>query len=275
LGRSGRRAWGVLLLVALLALGLVAIPAGAERAQSGNLIVSLDGGVTPVKLPRDREAPVSVRLVGGVTTADDSPLPRVREIKFALAYRGGLFTKGLAVCPRAQLRGADSTQSMERCGAALVGRGALQARIFLPSQEPFNVRASLLAFNGRTKEGKTAIWVHAYVPNPPVAFVLPFHIRHQPGPFSTVLETVVPRDVGPWPRFAHFQITVGRQFTYKGERHSYLSASCPLPADFTAGFLSFAKATFSFDDAPDLTTESVRSCRARPDARPKPPKPQR
>ena len=204
-----------------------------------------------------------MRLAGGIRTADNSPLPRVKEIKFAVAYRGQLFTRGLAVCPRARLRGADNPEAMQRCGPALVGRGHLYARVFLPSQAPFGIHASLLAFNGRTKHGKTAVWVHAYTPNPPVSFVLPFHVRRQPGAFHTVLETVVPRSVGPWPRFAHFQITVSRQFTFHGKRHSYLSASCPLPPHFTAGFLSFARATFSFADAPELTTESVRSCRAR------------
>jgi hypothetical protein len=250
-------------IVAFAAFALATGTAGAERAENGGLVVYLKGGISPRKLPRDHLAPVAVQLAGGVRTTDKMPLPRVREIKFALAYRGDLFTRGLAVCPRARLRFVDSRHAMAACGDALVGHGKLYSRVFVPNQAPFGANARLLAFNGRTKQGKPALWVQAYVPDPLVSFVLPFRIRHQPGPFHTVLETVVPRDVGPWPRFAHFQINVQRQFTYRGKRHSYLSASCPLPPHFTAGFLSFARATFSFADAPDLTTESVRSCRAR------------
>jgi hypothetical protein len=260
MGHRFRFLWA---LAGLMAFGLATVPAGAERAQSGNLVISLDGGISPRKLPRDRDVPVAVKLVGGITTADNSPLPRVKEIKLALAYRGKLFTKGLAVCPRGRLRSGDDRHAMEACGDALVGRGKLYARVFVPDQAPFGIHASLLAFNGRTKKGKTAIWVHAFTPNPPVSFILPFRVRKQPGPFSTVLETVVSRDVGPWPRFAHFEINVSRQFMYKGERRSYLSASCPLPKGFSAGFLSFAKATFGFADQPPLSTESVRGCRAR------------
>jgi len=259
---KGRRAV-IAVLISLGTLGLLTLPAGAERAQSGNLIVSLKGGIIPRKLPRDRQAPVGVRLIGGVETSDDAPLPRVKRVKLALAFRGLVDTKGLPVCPRAILRIADSGQAMEDCGPALIGRGKLYARVFVPHQLPFGAHSRLLAFNGKTKKGGPAVWVHAYSTDPPVSFVLPFRVRRQPGRFRTVLETVVPRTVGPWPRFAHFQITVGREFMHRGKPHSYLNASCPLPAGWTSGFLSFARATFSFTDAPDLTTESVRSCRAR------------
>lgn len=66
-GATVLRRW-TLLAAALAALAIavvVAGPAGAERAESGDLIVSLDGGITPIKLPRDRQAPVAVRLAGG------------------------------------------------------------------------------------------------------------------------------------------------------------------------------------------------------------------
>jgi hypothetical protein len=255
--------WLPTALAAVAALVFLAGPAGAERAQSGILVVSLRGGITPLTLPRDHPVPVGVRLAGGVQTADGSPLPRVSGIKLALAFRGRVYTRGLPVCQRNRLQFADTRRALAACKGALVGTGKLYARVFVPSQTPFGLHASLLAFNGRSKGGGTAVWVHAYSTDPPVSFVLPFRVRRQSGAFRTVLETIVPRSVGPWPRFAHFQIRIARQFTYHGERHSYLSASCPLPPVLTAGFLSFARATFSFDEAPDLSTESVRSCRAR------------
>jgi hypothetical protein len=62
---------------------------------------------------------------------------------------------------------------------------------------------------------------------------------------------------------ANFQISVSRRYYENGERHSYLSASCPVPKHFTAGFLSFARATYSFEGGKKISTESVRSCRAR------------
>ncbi|HVC05970.1 MAG TPA: hypothetical protein VND98_00055, partial [Solirubrobacterales bacterium] len=104
---------------------------------------------------------------------------------------------------------------------------------------------------------------HAYTTNPPVSFVLPFHVRRQSGPFRTALVSIVPRSVGPWPRVAHFQVVVGRRFSYQGRTHSYISASCPVPRHFTEGFLSFARATFNLAEGRQVQAEAVRSCQTR------------
>jgi hypothetical protein len=258
------RAWFPAVLAALATLALLAGQVEAERSQSGDLIVFLNGGIAPRRLPRHHLAPVAVRLQGGIRTAEHLPLPRVKEIRLELAWRGVLFTRGLPLCAETRLQSVDSRQALAVCRSAVVGRGRLYARVFLPGgQAPFGLHAHLLAFNGQTKHGHTAVWVLAYSSDPPVSVVLPFHVRHQPGPFRTVLVTVVPRSVGPWPHFAHFHIVVSRRFFYRGKSHSYLNASCPLPPRFTAGFLSLARATFKLADGKQLRAETVRSCRAR------------
>jgi hypothetical protein len=190
-------------------------------------------------------------------------LPRVNWIRLELAWRGVLNTRGLPVCPRSRLISADIRTAIERCGRSLVGRGGLFARLFVPNQLPFDVRARIAAFNGRTEVGRRAVLVHAYSVRPPTAFTIPFTVHRRSGSFSTALVALIRRSVGPWPRVANFWIRVSRRFTYHGERRSYLSASCPIPKRFTAGFLSFARATYSFADGREVTTESVRSCRAR------------
>jgi hypothetical protein len=154
-------------------------------------------------------------------------------------------------------------QAMERCGGSLVGRGSLFARVFMPNQPPFDVPARITAFNGRTEVGRPAVLVHAYAIRPPVSFVIPFSVHHQKGSFRTVLVALIRRSTGPWPRVANFQVSISRTFSHQGERRSYLRASCPVPKQFTAGFLSFARATYTFEGGKQLTTESVRSCRAR------------
>ena len=72
--------------------------------------------------------------------------------------------------------------------------------------------------------------------------------------------TTIRRSVGPWPHVANFQISVSRNFNWHGKKRSYLSASCPAPPGFTGGFLSFARATYTFAGGKQLTAESVRSC---------------
>lgn len=260
-----RRAWvirlggAVLLVLAVLGSGF----AWGERARTGDLEVFLDGGLSPKVLPRHRPAPVGVFLAGGVETVGGAPLPRVNWIRIELAWRGRLDTKGLPECPRVRLRGTDSKQAMELCGPAVVGHDKLYAKIFVPNQSPFGLHARLLAFNGKTKDGSPAVWVHAFAPDPPVSFVLPFEVRHQPGNFRTVLVTTIRKSVGPWPHVANFHITVGRNFRYQGKMHSYMNASCPVPPSWTEGFLSLARATYTFADGRKLHPQVARRCKAR------------
>lgn len=257
-----RRALLLGMLAPLLTLAILVMPVDAERNASGSLTVFLKGGITPRTLPRSHKAPVAVRLHGGIRTAQGVPLPRVTSVRLELAYKGELDTRGLPLCPRGRLRARNLREATAICGSALVGRGQLFARIFLPDQLPFSLRTKLLAFNGKTSQGRTAIWVLAYSPHPPVSFVLPFHVRREPGQFPTVLVSVVPRDIGPWPHFARFNVVISRRFRYQGRVHSYLSASCPLPPRFTSGLLSLARATFTIADGSDLSVEAVRTCRA-------------
>ena len=254
---------GAGLLTMVLAVGLAAQTASGERSQKGNIIVSVDGGISPLALPRNRPAPVGIEIDGRIRTADRSQLPRVNQIELALAGRGLLFTKGLPVCSKRRLSSADTGQALARCGKAMVGTGSIEAIVYVPHQRPFRMRSRLLAFNGRGRDGGPAVWVHAYSPDPPVSVVLPFIVERRHGRFRTALIGSVPRTLGPLPRLSAFRLSFSRRFRHGGRLRSYLSATCPVPGGFTAGFLSFARATYRFADGRRLSAESVRSCRAR------------
>lgn len=250
-------------MVVLAVLVVCSERVGAELKQRDNVVVRLTGGVAPSKLPRDHAVPVSVHLAGGVRTTDRGPLPRVNRLKLELGWRGELLTHGLPTCPRNRIRGAPTSQALESCEGALVGRGKLNATIFVPGQPAFPVQAFLLAFNGRTKVGRRAVLVHAYTSRPPISFVIPFVVHRGKGSFHTILVTTLRRSVGTWPHVSNFRVNVARSFVVNGRRRGYLNAKCPLPSSFTAGFLSFARATYSFADGRQVKVEAVRSCRAR------------
>jgi hypothetical protein len=251
------------LLVGLLALGLaLAGLAHGERSQRGNLIVSLDGKLSPLKLPRDRQVPVTVRLDGGLRTADGETLPRVTRIELGLPAQATLNTRGLATCPQRRLRNATTAEALAACRPALVGRGRLEADVLLPNQRPFAISARLLAFNGRAT-GRRAVVFHAFAPNPPTVVVLPFLVRRGSGRFGTALVADLPPALGPWPHFAHFEVELSRRYRYRGQSRSYLSASCPIPPRLTAGFFSMAQASFSLAKGGQVGTSIARSCRAR------------
>lgn len=255
----------ILFLLALVSVLLAsATLARAERTQRGSLISALNGQISPLVLPRDRPAPVSLSLSGGLSTDDGSLLPKVSRLEIALAGRGDLFTDGLATCTRRALLNTKPAEARASCGAALVGHGTISAAAAVPGQQPFDIDAQLLAFNARTAKGEPEILLQAYSPTPPISVVVPFHVRHSGGAFATTLVADLPRALGPLPRFAGVSMTLGRRFTYRGKRRSYLSAACPAPAGFTAGFLTVAKARYTFTDGSHIGTEIVRSCRARP-----------
>lgn len=262
MGRLGPRVAAAMFAALLFVLGLASESARGERAQDGNLIVSLNGGVEPLVLPRHQVVPAGVRLRGELGTVDGSPLPRLDQVRIDLAGSGRLFTHGLPKCPGARLRNADSHQAMYRCGEAVVGGGSFDVSIFIPEQAPFSLHGRLLAFNGRARDGRPAIWVHAFSYEPPVSLSVPFLIESGDGGYRTALVASLPEWVGPYPHLASFELNLSREFEYRGKRHSYISASCPIPRPFTAGFLAFARATYSFADQRQLDVESVRSCRA-------------
>jgi len=236
--------------------------ASAERDQRGNLIVSLDGRLAPLKLPRERPAPVAIHLEGGLETADGSLLPRVGRIELGLPGRGVLNTRGLQVCPQRLLRNAKPPQALTACRDALVGHGRLRAVVALPNQKPFTAAAGLRAFNGRIGK-RRAVILHAYLNDPPSVVVLPFRVRRDSGQFGIALVADLDAALGPTVRFAHFQIELSRRFFRRGQAHSYLSATCPIPKSNTAGFFSLAKVSFTLKGGRRVSTGIIRSCRAR------------
>jgi hypothetical protein len=58
-------------------------------------------------------------------------------------------------------------------------------------------------------------------------------------------------------------LKLGRSFTYRGSRHSYLSAGCPAPKGFPGALFPFAKAKLAFTGGKSLSSTLRRSCRAR------------
>jgi hypothetical protein len=251
-----------LVLGLALAVGITATVAHGERTQRGNLIVSLDGHFSPLALPRDRPAPVAVQLRAGLQTDDGSVLPRVTKVELGIPGQGKITTRGLPTCSARRIRDATTAKALEACRPALVGSGRMVAEVNIPNQAPFRVHARLLAFNGKV-DGHRAVIVHGISVHPPTAVVLPFVIKLRPGKFGTVLVAHVPPALGPWPRFARFEMDLYRRYRHEGRQLSYLAASCPLPKSYTAGFFSFAKATFTLADGRQLSTGIARSCRAR------------
>lgn len=259
-GLRNRAVWASILAVVILVLVIAGLAQG-ERSQYGTVIVSLDGQLSPLTLPREHSAPVAISLKGRLQTADGSPLPRVTEVQLGLPQQGVLSTHGLPTCPRRELIATSSVAALRNCREALVGHGQLNLTVRLPHQKPFPVQTHLLAFNAHLGK-RHAVFLHAFTPKPPFSVVLPFALRRGSGRFGLTLAAKLPV-VGKWARVAEFEMTLSRRYAYRGRRRSYLSASCPIPKRFTAGFFSLARVAYRLAGGRQVSTAIARSCRAR------------
>lgn len=243
---------------------LAASPASSELRQNGNLRISFDGDFSPRSLPRDHPAPISVHVKGAIGTTDGSHPPPVRRVEIALNRNGRLTTLGLPSCPSARLQSTSSETALERCRPALVGRGSFGAGVEFPGVEPFPATGRALAFFGSNK-GRPALLVHLYVTAPiQTTLIIALKIlRREEGQFGNVLSARIPSLAGGLGSVTEIDLTVGRTYSYRGQRRSFISASCAAPAGFPGAPFSLARGTFFFADGRKIETTLTRHCRVR------------
>jgi hypothetical protein len=252
----------LLTIVGLLGAGL----AQAELAQDGNVRISFSGDFSPRSLPRDRLAPVTIDVRGAIGTTDGTHPPAVRKIEIAINRHGKLSTEGLPVCSGPLLQSTSTESALSRCRSALVGRGQFGANVEFPNaEEPVLATGRMLAFYGRSN-GKRAILLHLYATTPVRAtFVLPLTISSKKGNelFGTILSAKIPTLAGGLGSVTKIDLTIGRDYTYRGQSRSFINASCPAPAGFPGAIFSLARGSFYFADGKKIQTTLARDCRVR------------
>lgn len=250
--------------LATLVAALAATVASGELIQKGNLRVSFDGDFTPKSLPRDRPAPIAVAVEGAIATTDQSQPPILTEVEVGINRNGLISTRGLPTCTAAQLQSTTTSQALDRCRPAKVGSGRFEGRIDFPNVDPVPARGRIVAFNGLAG-GKRALLLHLYTGAPvEFTFVVPLKIESRPDEkFGTVLAAKLPTLAGGSATVTKIELEVGRNYTYRGQRRSFLSASCAAPPGFTTGIFAFARGSFHFSDGKTVRVNLTRDCRVR------------
>jgi Divergent InlB B-repeat domain len=238
--------------------------AASEIVQRGNLRVSVAGKLSPKALPRRGAAPIAVSIGSRITTTDGSNPPQLRTIAIAINRNGRFDYKGLPACQIKQIQPSTNQGALAACRASLIGAGSFSANVVLPRQSPFPSNGKVLAFNG-TLNGRPAILAHVYGTEPvPTSYTLPFLVKPlRGGTFGTLLTASLPQTTGEWGFVTGIQLTLKRTFTFRGVRHSYLSAGCPAPRGFPGAVFALAKASFAFAGHETLSQTLMRDCRAR------------
>lgn len=248
-------------LAALALLLFAASPADAELSQKGNLFIRFAGGISPGTLPRNSLAPVSVRVEGTIRQIGGDDPPELSRMEIALNRAGRLDTQGLPICKQSRIQNADPAEAIAACGSSLLGSGGYTVRTNFPDQAPTVSPGEILLFNGRS-HGNTAILAHASQTEPvPIERLFIFRVRHTRGTYGTVVSAQVPTGISRHGYLKSIYLHLGRTYSYRGKRHSYLSASCAAPAGFDQALFPFAHASMSFADGRTLSTTISRTCR--------------
>jgi hypothetical protein len=246
-----------------LAVLLAAAVASGELTQTGNLRLSFKGSFAPKSLPRDRPAPISVTVEGSIATTDDSPPPVLQRVEIGINRAGLISTRGLPTCTAAQLQSKTMATALERCRPALVGHGSFTAQIE-GAQGPVPASGKILAFNGLAA-GRPALLLQLTSQAPvQIAFVVPLKIEQRPGKkFGTVLVTRLPTLAAGAATVTGIKLTVSRTYSYRGQRRSFLSASCAAPDGFNSAPFAFARGSFLFSNGKTASVSLVRNCHVR------------
>ena len=256
------------------ATGLAASPAGspsgplapltqATIVQRGGIKVSFEGKLAPKRLPRHGSAPVRVAVGAKIAGAEGKEPPQLRTISIAINRYGHFDPTGLPICTERDIQPATTQNALKACRDSLVGVGSFEAKVLLSQQSPFPAQGKMYAFNASI-HGKPAILAHVYGTNPvPTSFTFPFELRPSKGTYGTVLTARLPQATGDSGYITGLSMNLGRNFSYRGHRRSYLSASCPAPKGFSKAVFPLAHAGFDFKGGRSLGSTLVRSCGVR------------
>jgi hypothetical protein len=254
--------------VGALAIAIAVFAMGASLAQAeltahGDLFVKFSGGIAPGALPRHSRAPISVSVAGTVRTLSGERPPALRQITIAINRGGKLDAHGLSVCRRQDIEPSSTAEAKRICGPALVGAGSYDAAVAFPEQSSFPLHGRILAFNA-VVGGKRAILAHVYGASPaPITRIIVFHIHESSGTYGTILSGSLPASLNHYGYLVRISLSLHRNFTYRGQRRSYLSAACDAPAGFPGATFPFAHASMTFADGRTLSSTLTRSCKVR------------
>ena len=249
-----------LVVVALAALAILVIGGSAEaiKLRAGNIIVYAEGGFSPTKLPRFENAPITIRGSVKIDTVNGELPPILETIVVEYDRHGALDTTGLPVCRPGQLEATTVEQARKSCKGAIVGEGSGSAIVQFPEQAPIPASSPITIFNGPKKGGNATVLAHAHLKNPVVTtFIVPVVIEKiNKGVYGYRTEARIPKIAGGAGVPIKGELKVGKQWTYKGKRHSYISARCE------NGRLQ-ARGQATFKDGTKLSGTFLRPCSVR------------
>ena len=250
-----------LLRAQLLAVVVVLVVAGSAAAivlRAGNLVVHADGGFTPTTLPKKGFAPIKLHGFGKIGTDDGKFPPVLETVTILYDKHGKVETRGLPTCTEAKLAATTVPQARKLCPGAIIGTGLGKAVVVFPEQGPIPASSAITLFNAKPKHGNPMVLAHAHLTVPaPSTFVVPIEIQKiNKGRYGFKTVGKIPKIAGGAGIPLYARLTIGREWTYKGKKLSYVNAGCP------DGRLQ-AQGEFEFKDGTFLKGAVFKPCKGR------------
>jgi hypothetical protein len=246
--------------MALAALGVLAIGSSAEaiKLRAGDIIIIADGGFAPTKLPRHENAPITIHGGGRIDTVSGELPPVLETIDIEYDRHGSVETIGLPVCRKGQLEATTVSQARAHCRGSIVGQGSGTAIVKFPEQGPIKASSPITIFNGPRKGGNPTVLAHAYLTKPVVTtFIVPVVIEKiHKGLYGYRTQATIPKIAGGAGIPIKGSLKIGKKWTFKGKKHSYINARCE------TGRLQ-ARGQFRFKDGTYLSGTFLRPCTVR------------
>ena len=236
---------GAAVLVALLGAGT----AEGLTIRAGDLLVIGNGGFRPTKLPKHHNAPITIYGGGRIDTVSGNPPPIIETITFEFDRHGSVDTKGLPVCKPGRLEATTVAGARHLCPGSIIGKGEGSALVTFPEQAPFKVSSPITVFNGPRKDGNPTVLAHAYTTVPvPTTFIVPVEIEKiSKGVYGYRTEARIPRIANGYGIPISGSLTIGRRWTFKGVKHSFVNARCETGHLQARGLFTFKDDTFCGD----------------------------
>lgn len=239
-----KRLWGFAVLSACF---LLAGGANAALVKVGNLVLTADGGFTPQTLPRRAYAPIEFTGHADLKTTDGTVPAALERAVLEFDRDGRLSTGGLPVCPPARLEEATPEEARNRCAKAIVGTGTVEALIAQSGGGPIQASSLLTLFNGPREEGRPTVVFHARTTVPATQnFVVTLPIERQHGEYRYRVTLDVPPIAAGRGAITHLDVKVGRRYTFRGTKRSYVSARCSDGVLRTRGEFTFSDGTIIY-----------------------------
>jgi hypothetical protein len=245
-------------VLALAATGVGVGMASAIQLRAGDILIDAHGSFSPKALPRHEDAPITIRGGGRISTVSGSLPPRLTTIAIEFDRHGSVVTTGLPTCSFGKLLATTTRTARRLCPGAIVGSGFGKAMVKLPEQAAFPVSSPITLFNGAPKGGNPTVIAHAHLTQPvPTTLVVRIEIeRIHKGLYGYRVKTRIPAIADGAGIPISGSLRIGRKWTYRGRRYSYVNARCE------TGRLQ-ARGEFTFDDGTELSGTFIRPCTVR------------